>query len=92
MDLLIGVNLPKAMEPWRVINSQGNGPYAVKTLLGWVVNGPLNVSTAVEQERTVASVNRISIVHIERLLERQYAHDFPEKDYEEKVEMSADDR
>lgn len=91
VDLLIGVNVPKAMEPWRVINSQENGPYAVRTLLGWVVNGPLNVSTAVE-EGAVASVNRISIVHIERLLEGQYAHDFPEKNYEEKAEMSADDR
>lgn len=40
----------------------------------------------------MASVNRISIVHIERFLERQYAHDFPEKDYEEEMEMSADDR
>lgn len=25
------------MEPWQVINSQGEGPYAVRTLLGWVV-------------------------------------------------------
>ena len=31
-------------------------------------------------------------MHIERLLERQYAHDLPEKDYEEKMEMSVDDR
>ena len=57
MDLLIGVNVPKAMEPWRIINSQRNGPYAVRTRLGWVVNGPLNVSSAMEKERTVASVN-----------------------------------
>lgn len=92
VDLLIGVKLPKAMEPWKVINSQGDGPYPVRTLLGWVVNGSLNVSTAMEEERTLASVNRISIVHVERLLERQYAHDFPEKDYEEKAEMSADDQ
>ncbi|KAJ8372561.1 hypothetical protein AAFF_G00281380 [Aldrovandia affinis] len=37
IDLLIGINVPKAMEPWHIINSQGNGPYAVKTLFGWVV-------------------------------------------------------
>lgn len=49
VDLLIGVNVPKVMEPWRIINSLGNGPYAVRTLLGWVVNGPLNVSTAMEK-------------------------------------------
>lgn len=91
MELLIGVNVPKAMEPWRIINSQGNGLYAVRTLLGWVVNGPLNVSTAVDEERPVALVNRISI-HLEKLLERQYAYDLPEKEYEEKVEMPADDQ
>ncbi len=41
VELLIGSNTTKAIEPWEVINSQGDGPYAVKTLLGWVVNGPL---------------------------------------------------
>ena len=42
VDLLIGLNTPKALEPWRIINSQGEGPNAVRTLVGWVVNGPLN--------------------------------------------------
>lgn len=41
VELLVGTNAPKLLEPWEVINSQGEGPYAVKTLLGWVVNGPL---------------------------------------------------
>lgn len=41
VDLLIGTNASKVMEPWEVINSDGDGPYAVRTLLGWVVNGPL---------------------------------------------------
>ena len=92
VDLLIGVNTPKAMEPWRIINSQGNGPYAVKTLLGWVVNGPLNSPTSIDDECPTALVNRISIVHIEKLLENQYTHDFPEKAYEEKREMSVEDQ
>ena len=92
VELLIGVNTPKAMEPWKIINSQENGPYAVKTLLGWVVNGPLHASTAMDKERPRALVNRISIVHLENLLKEQYAHDFPEKEYDEKREMSVDDR
>lgn len=33
IGLLIGVNVPKALEPWRIINSEGNGPYAVKLSL-----------------------------------------------------------
>lgn len=39
VDLLIGNNAPKLLEPWEVINSQGNGPYGVRTVPGWVVNG-----------------------------------------------------
>lgn len=41
VDLLIGTNASKLMEPWEVINSHEDGPYAVKTVLGWVINGPL---------------------------------------------------
>ncbi len=42
VGLLIGINVPILMEPWRIINSQSNGPFAIKTLLGWVVNGPFH--------------------------------------------------
>ncbi|KAL1281783.1 hypothetical protein QQF64_000586 [Cirrhinus molitorella] len=41
VGLLIGVNCSRAMEPWRIINGQDGGPYAVKTAIGWVVNGPI---------------------------------------------------
>lgn len=41
VELMIGTNAPKLFEPWEVNNSQGEGPYAVRTLLGWLVNGPL---------------------------------------------------
>lgn len=39
VELLIGTNVPKLLEPWEIINNEGQGPYAVKTLLGWVING-----------------------------------------------------
>jgi hypothetical protein len=41
VDLLIGTDATKVMEPWELINSQGEGPYAVRTRAGWVINGPL---------------------------------------------------
>ncbi|XP_071819881.1 uncharacterized protein [Apostichopus japonicus] len=41
VGLLIGQNAHKALEPWEVVNSQGDGPYAVRTCLGWTVNGPI---------------------------------------------------
>ncbi|GAA6094047.1 WD repeat-containing protein 17-like [Tachysurus ichikawai] len=40
IELLIGANAPRVMEPIQVISSVDNGPYAIKTRLGWTVNGP----------------------------------------------------
>ncbi|KAJ8406743.1 hypothetical protein AAFF_G00296590 [Aldrovandia affinis] len=93
IDLLIGINVPKAMEPWHIINSQGNGPYAVKTLLGWVVNGPLNTCTAMDVSGPPAMMaNRILIADLGELIIRQYNQDFSEREYEEKSEMSGEDK
>ena len=35
IDLLIGNDVPKALEPKEVLQSEDGGPYAVRTLLGW---------------------------------------------------------
>ncbi|KAK7929669.1 hypothetical protein WMY93_006064 [Mugilogobius chulae] len=88
VDLLIGTNAPKLLEPWEVINSQENGPYAVKTVLGWVVNGPLDGNT--DSEAASVTVNRISVSKLEELLMNQYNHDFCEK-HADKQEMSRED-
>ncbi|KAL0176346.1 hypothetical protein M9458_028676, partial [Cirrhinus mrigala] len=91
VEMLIGMDVPKAMEPWQVLNSQNDGPYAVKTLLGWVVNGPLNSCPAMDRHgKQSVTVNRISLENIKNLLIRQY--DFPEKEYVEKKEMSVEDK
>ena len=91
VDLLIGTNAPKILEPWEVINSSRNGPYAIKTVLGWVVNGPLNgISGALEVELPLAMVNRISVCKLEEMLVKQYSHEFNEKTIKEK-EMSRED-
>ena len=43
VDLLIGTNCLKALEPLEVIPSQENGPYAIKTALGWCVIRPIDM-------------------------------------------------
>lgn len=90
VDLLIGTNASKLLEPWEVINSRGNGPYAVKTILGWVVNGPLQASSVAENGLSVASVNRISVSRLEEMLSNQYNHDFNEQNSEQQG-MSRED-
>lgn len=91
VDLLIGTNAPQLLEPWEVVNSDGNGPYAVKTVLGWVVNGPLNGNSGVLEEcPRSATVNRISVKRLEELLSSQYSYEFNERSSEER-EMSRED-
>lgn len=34
VDMLIGTNAPKLLEPWEIVNSCGDSPYAIRTVLG----------------------------------------------------------
>lgn len=93
VDLLIGTDAPKLLEPWEIINSRcDNGPYAVRTLLGWVVNGPLigGVSSSGKNGFPTVTANRISLSRLEDLLITQYNQDFNEKSSEE-TGMSRED-
>nr|XP_054607751.1 uncharacterized protein LOC129167238 [Nothobranchius furzeri] len=92
VELLIGMNASNLMEPWEIINSQGNGPYAVRTPLGWVINGPLRSSVTTQKGCTTVNANRISVAKLEELLISQYNQDFDEKTLEEKHEMSIEDK
>ena len=40
-QLLIASDVPEALDPLEVKNSQHGGPYTTRTRLGWAVNGPL---------------------------------------------------
>lgn len=94
VDLLIGTNSSRLMEPWEVINSEGEGPYAVRTLLGWVINGPLRGNSAEQCEHgyPAVTVNRIGVDKLEELLIRQYNHDFNEDFFNDKEEMSREEK
>ena len=62
VGLLIGCNCPKAIKPKEVIVGRGEDPYAVRTLLGWGIIGPVSLSVCVErdcEENAVSSRNRI---------------------------------
>lgn len=93
VGLLIGANVPKAMEPLRVINSQCEGPYAVLTRLGWTINGPLGSTAPMDEHgRPRIMSNKIPVVRLEELLIHQYNQDFSELAYNEKQEHSFEDK
>ncbi|XP_053270268.1 uncharacterized protein LOC128427193 [Pleuronectes platessa] len=84
IELLIGSDVPKALEPLQVIRSVGDGPYAVKTMLGWTVNGPL---VRKEDERKPDEA-------VERLAEQKRRQDEEERKRieEEKVKREEERR
>ena len=43
LDLLIGAHFLISLEPVEVIPTKNDGPYAVRTALGWCVVGPIIV-------------------------------------------------
>ncbi len=66
--------MPEIMEPWQVISSKDNGPFAVRTKLGWTVNGALrNINVVTRKGRCVpVSVNHISVARLEDLWQQQF--------------------
>lgn len=91
VELLIGTDASKVMEPWELINSKDEGPYAVRTRVGWVINGPLRGESKSKIGCSVVTANRISVENLENMLIQQYNHDFNEKMSHEQVEMSRED-
>ena len=57
VGLLIGSDCPKALEPHNTISSKNNGPFALKTRLGWCVSGPLDETNI--SSKTSKNLNRI---------------------------------
>ncbi|XP_006812352.1 uncharacterized protein LOC102804307 [Saccoglossus kowalevskii] len=54
VGLLIGTNIPELHQPLEVKTSTNGGPYATRTLCGWVVNGPLYIG---QQENMCNFIN-----------------------------------
>lgn len=80
VGLLIGANVPKAMEPLQVVNSVDDGPYAVRTILGWTINGPLRSGSDIlgMNKLTEITANRISVARLEELWQLQFKQEFPD--------------
>lgn len=65
---MVSMNMPRALEPLEVIWSVGNGPFAIKTVLGWTVNGPLSQELCGRPGFPSAdTANRISAVMLNEL-------------------------
>ena len=105
LGLLIGRNCPKALEPIRVINSQGTGPYAKRTRFGWCVIGPderknsllgtkchsIKVSKPSGPASHIVLNTKISDNAIAEALQEMYRADFVESKAEKRAESKEDE-
>ena len=57
VGLLIGLNCPSALRPREIVYGEESDPYAVRSLLGWFINGPLGNL----QQNGKITCNRINV-------------------------------
>ena len=89
IDLLIANDVPEALDPLEVKNSQHGGPYATRTRLGWAVNGPL------ERDRwglRAASFFAKADIELRQMVEDFYDRDFGESIADSKTDLSQEER
>ncbi len=88
IGLLIGSDVPEALQPIEVRPSENGGPFATRTVFGWVLNGPLG--------RNKSKIATANFVQSSDALERQF-HDFCNREfndsnYEVEPSMSQNDK
>ena len=60
IDLLIGCNCPKAIKPKEVILGKGDDPYALRSILGWGIIGPVGIPATDSRDKDgISTCNRI---------------------------------
>lgn len=88
IGLLIRSDVPEALQPIDVRTSENGGPFATRTVLGWVLNGPLG-----RKKEKIPSTN---FVRTTNALERQFQdfcnYEFNDASYEVKPSVSQNDR
>ena len=87
VGLLIGNDVPKALEPREVRMSQDQGPFAIKTVFGWTINGRLG--------RFGASQPSVNFIRADKELSQQFRMfcnwEFCDSVYDDKPAMSKED-
>ena len=86
VGLLLGSDVPKALQPTEVKGNDQEGPYAVRTALGWMVNRPLGRSDTQETTVNFICADR----ELDNLFKRFCGREF--NDVEDGIAMSCEDK
>lgn len=88
IGLLIGSDVPQALQPMEFKASKNGGQVATRTTLGWVINGPLGRSTLKSPTANFVQANKT----LEQLFQEYCNLEFNYKMYDSKISMSQNDR
>jgi len=83
------LQMPFQLHPLKVKNSEHGGPYASRTRIGWVVNGPLG---RYHQGSHATSCFVKADTELQRMVEDFYNFDFNESVADNRTELSQDER
>ena len=88
VGLLIGSDVPEVLQPREVRESRDGGPFATRTIFGWVMNGPLG--------RRGSQTRTANYVEADAQLSQQFQQfcnrEFNDSIYETKTSMSRNDQ
>ena len=89
IGLLIASDVPEALDPLEVKNSGQGGPYASRTRIGWIVNGPLG---CYHQGSHATSFFAKADTELQRMVKEFYNFDFNKSVADNRTELSQDER
>ena len=88
IGLLIDSDVPQAMQPKELRESKNGGPFAMRTVLGWMLSGPLG-----RKDTKVPTSNLIdTTANLSKQFEDFCNLEFNDSSYEPKMSMSQNDQ
>ena len=85
VGLLIGSNVPSALEPLQVVPSKSEGPYAMRLRHGWTLSGPIKLKSSdghngVTSHRiTVREIVPVKDISLSHTIQEMFETDFNER-------------
>ena len=88
VNLLIGVDVPDAVQPLEFPKSKSGGPFAVRTIFGWALNGPLGRFDGEGNHCHFARTQHNDDVKLAEQLCQYFNHEFSESSSDSSKGMS----
>ncbi|XP_028395694.1 uncharacterized protein LOC114519723 [Dendronephthya gigantea] len=90
VGLLIGSDVPEVLQPLEVRKGNNGGPFATRTIFGWVLNGPLG--RRVNQPPTSNFADANPTLELTKQFEKFCNMEFNDSVYDPKTSLSQNDR